>query len=75
LPPLQLYTKRFSDYEQHLGFNVILGISYARDFRETGSLLSHWRHAGVPLQRRVIDKEKILRAFEKNPGTACALLH
>ncbi|KMQ83914.1 hypothetical protein RF55_18797 [Lasius niger] len=62
------YAERFSERERHPGYNVFLRC--IRRARETGSLLPHCRHAGVPVQCRVIDEERILQAFEKNPGNS-----
>ncbi|XP_071640881.1 uncharacterized protein [Temnothorax longispinosus] len=59
---VRLYAERFPERERHPGYNVILGC--VRRARETGSLMPNWRNAGAPLQRRVVDEERILQIFE-----------
>jgi transcriptional regulator with GAF, ATPase, and Fis domain len=65
---VRLYAERFPGREHHPGYNVFLRC--IRRARETGSLLPHRRLAGVPAQCRVIDEERILQAFEENPGNS-----
>ncbi|XP_071642155.1 uncharacterized protein [Temnothorax longispinosus] len=59
---VRLYAERFPERERHPGYNVILGC--VQRARETGSLMPNWRNAGAPLQRRVVDEERILQIFE-----------
>ena len=62
----RFYAEEFPDRERHPCPQVILRC--VQRCRETGSVLLSRRDRGERMQVRVDDEERILRAFEENPG-------
>ena len=64
----RLYAQEFPDRERHPSHQVIMRC--VQRCRETGSVLQARRDGGPRRQVRVEDEERILRAFEENPGNS-----
>lgn len=63
---VRLYAERFPKRERHPTYRTILRC--IQRGAETGYLLPHRDNAGAPVHYR--DEERILRAFEDNPGNS-----
>lgn len=63
----RLYAERFPN-RRHPNRNTILRC--IRRAQETGCMLLNRQFAGAQLRVRVEDEERILRAFEENPGNS-----
>ncbi|KMQ89961.1 hypothetical protein RF55_10339 [Lasius niger] len=60
----RLYAERFPERERHPDHKIILRC--IRRAQESGNLMLDRRNAGAPVQNRVNEEERILRAFEEN---------